>query len=217
MYIFRGGNHEKGYNLYQLIEWFNLILPNRVFMNTEVGFRAICERQESEEDVITEETKSRARKVLSIFRKPSIQFSKQWRHYLTMQRVFTVLLTVYMIFRNDLFSILLMCFYLCYASLFALHVPYSFYNIGSWALSERCFFLTRRTVVILIRFLFQTDFISQYLVDGVWKFSGTVCLSLYSHVGPREGGDGVRGEPLPVDPYHRFLQDGKGVRPSRVQ
>lgn len=36
-------------------------------MNTEVGFRAICERQESEEDVITEETKSRARKVLSIF------------------------------------------------------------------------------------------------------------------------------------------------------
>ena len=136
MYIFRCGNHEKGYNLYPLIEWFNLVLPNRVFTDTEVRFWAVHEGQESEEDVVTEEAKSRARKVLSIFRKPSIQFSKQWRHYLTLQNLFTVLLTLYMIFRNDLFSILLMCFYLCYASLFALHVPYNFYNIGSWALSR---------------------------------------------------------------------------------
>ena len=211
MYIFRCGNHEKGYNLYQLIEWFNLVLPNRVFTNTEVRFGVVHERQESEEDVITEEAKSRARKVLSIFRKPSIQFSKQWRHYLTMQNVFTVLLTVYMIFRNDLFSILLMCFYLCYASLFSLHVPYSFYNIGSWALSGSRECVTRRTVVILIRFLFQTDLISQYLVDGVWKFSGTVWLTPFFHVGPREAEHGLCGESLPVDPHYRFLQDKQGV------
>ncbi len=41
LYIFRSANHEKGSNLYQLIEWFNMILPLTVYTDTEVRFGVV--------------------------------------------------------------------------------------------------------------------------------------------------------------------------------
>ena len=39
-----------------------------------------------------------------------------------------------------------------------------------------------RTAVIMVKFLIQTSFVSQYLTDGVWKFSGLVDSSLFNNV-----------------------------------
>ena len=69
-----------------------------------------------------------------LFNIPTIEFSKQWTHLLQSQKLFNLLLILYVLIRGDIFSILLAGFYLCYASLFSLHVPYSFFRISSIAL-----------------------------------------------------------------------------------
>ena len=58
----------------------------------------------------------------------------------------------------------IMLFYLCYASLFALHIPFRFFYWSSIALS----------VWIVLKFIVQSAFVSQTLKDGVWHFSGMV-------------------------------------------
>lgn len=121
VYIFRNKDNSKGLSVYQLIEWFNLVLPYTVYVNTR-------EMQE-----MTPE-EARAKRRSNPFNTPEIEYSKQWRNWLTIQKVFTLLLFVYVVIRGDLFSILLAGFYLCYASLFNLHIPYNFFHISSIAL-----------------------------------------------------------------------------------
>ena len=62
------------------------------------------------------------------------RLNSQWNAFLALQLCFTIILTLYAIVRNDLFSILLMSYYLCYAALTPMHIPYSFYKYSSWAL-----------------------------------------------------------------------------------
>lgn len=85
--------------------------------------------------------KRASKKGSKLFNIPDIEYSKQWQHWLTIQKIFTVLLFVYVAIRGDIFSILLAMFYLCYASLFTLHIPYSFFNISSVALYSFSFLL----------------------------------------------------------------------------
>ena len=165
VYIFRAEEREKGFNVHQLIEWFNLVLPHRVLMNTQ-------EVQER----FDEAGKHATMRVLKMFKSPISAFPKKWKTYRNLEKVFTVLLLLYMILRDDLVSICITLFYLCYAALFCIHVPYSFYNIVSWIL-YRCFAALRnRTAVIIIRFILQTSLVSQYLVDGSWRLSGMVAF-----------------------------------------
>ena len=110
----------------------------------------------------------------------TLRVPKKWKTYRSLEKVFTVLLLLYMILRDDLVSICITLFYLCYAALFCIHVPYSFYNIVSWILYPFLYRLTTRTAVILIRFILQTSLFSQYLVDGSWRLSGMVPFSLAS-------------------------------------
>ena len=119
-------------------------------------------------------------RVLKMFKSPESKFPKKWKTYRSLEKVFTVLLLLYMILRDDLVSICITLFYLCYAALFCIHVPYSFYNIVSWILYPFLYRLTTRTAVILIRFILQTSLFSQYLVDGSWRLSGMVPFSLAS-------------------------------------
>lgn len=84
--------------------------------------------------------KRTSKKGSKLFNIPDIEYSKQWQHWLTIQKIFTVLLFVYVAIRGDIFSILLAMFYLCYASLFSLHIPYSFFNISSVALYSSFFY-----------------------------------------------------------------------------
>ena len=84
-----------------------------------------------EVEALDKRTSKRGSKLFNI---PDIEYSKQWQNWLTIQKIFTVLLFVYIAIRGDIFSILLAMFYLCYASLFSLHIPYSFFNISSIAL-----------------------------------------------------------------------------------
>ena len=58
----------------------------------------------------------------------------QWNAFLALQVCFTVILTLYALVRNDIFSILLMSYYFCYAALTPMHIPYGFYKYSSWAL-----------------------------------------------------------------------------------
>ena len=169
VYIFRAEEREKGFSVHQLIEWFNLVLPHRVLMNT----REVQER-------FDELDKHATMRVLKMFKSPESKFPNKWKTYRSLEKVFTVLLLLYMILRDDLVSICITLFYLCYAALFCIHVPYSFYNIVSWILYFFLYRLTTRTAVILIRFILQTSLFSQYLVDGSWRLSGMVPVSLAS-------------------------------------
>ena len=90
--------------------------------------------QDLESDEITSEAKSRAKKVLKMFKQPTIQYSQKWRTFQNLQKLLTLLLVLFMVLRGDIFNEVLMCFYLCYAALFPLHIPYSFYTICSVAL-----------------------------------------------------------------------------------
>ena len=153
MYLFRTKEHASGSSIFQLTEWLNLVLPMKVTMNTK----------EVEEE-ITVSTKHSAKKVLDMFKKPTIEFSSQWKQLQRMEKVFTVILLLFLVLRNDLFAMLLMLFYLCYASLFALHIPFRFFYWSSIALS----------VWIVLKFIVQSAFVSQTLKDGVWHFSGMV-------------------------------------------
>ena len=123
LYIFRSKQHNKGYNVHQLIEWFNLVLPFRVAMNTLAM-----------EEKLDSDAKHAAGKVLKLFKKPTFAFSSKWKSYLTLQKVFTVILLLYMFLRDDVVSLLFTLFYLCYAALFCVHVPYIFFNTISWIL-----------------------------------------------------------------------------------
>lgn len=66
-----------------------------------------------------------------MFKRPTIQFSQKWRNFQSLQKLLTLLLVLFMILRGDIFNVVLMCFYLCYAALFPLHIPYTFYWISS--------------------------------------------------------------------------------------
>ena len=68
------------------------------------------------------------------YKSPESKFPKKWKTYRNLEKVFTVLLLLYLILRDDVVSICITLFYLCYAALFCIHVPYSFYNIVSWIL-----------------------------------------------------------------------------------
>ena len=153
MYLFRTKEHASGSSIFQLTEWLNLVLPMKVTMNTK----------EVEEE-ITVSTKHSAKKVLDMFKKPTIEFSSQWKQLQRMEKVFTVILLLFLVLRNDLFAMLLMLFYLCYASLFSLHIPFVFYYWSSIALS----------VWIVLKFIVQSSFVTQYIRVGVWHFSGMV-------------------------------------------
>ena len=153
MYIFRGKDHAKSSTIFQLVEWLNMLLPMKIIMNT----------REIEEE-INASTKSAAKKVLNMFKKPSFEFSKQWMQLRRLEKVFTIIFFLFLIIRNDLFTMLLMLFYLCYASLFSLHIPFNFFYWSSIALS----------VWIVLKFIVQSSFITQYIRDGVWHFSGMV-------------------------------------------
>lgn len=130
-----------------------MLLPMKIIMNT----------REVEEE-ISVSTKDTAKQVLNLFKKPSFEFSKQWKHLQRLEKVFTVLFFLFLLIRNDLFTMLLMLFYLCYASLFSLHIPFVFYYWSSIALS----------IWIVLKFIVQSSFVTQYIRDGVWHFSGMV-------------------------------------------
>lgn len=144
-----------------------MLLPMKIIMNT----------REVEEE-ISVSTKDTAKQVLNLFKKPSFEFSKQWKHLQRLEKVFTVLFFLFLLIRNDLFTMLLMLFYLCYASLFSLHIPFVFYYWSSIALS----------VWIVLKFIVQSSFVTQYIRDGV-------CTSAAC---PRER-QGSHPQQLPVD------------------